>query len=120
MDRKKFSGRAALLEDAPISMQDAYRSLAERHEFQPGDLVEWKPGLKNCKVPDYGEPVMVVELIPGNIDLVRDSGSNHYREPNDIACLVWAFGEYTILHFDQRRLRPYQEPAQGTDESSEG
>jgi len=39
------------------------KELAERidlfHSFTKGQFVEWKPGRKNRKFPDYGEPAIV-------------------------------------------------------------
>jgi len=35
----------------------SYR-LDEVHVFDKGQFLKWKPGLKNRKFPDYGEPVI--------------------------------------------------------------
>jgi hypothetical protein len=29
--------------------------------FEPGDLVTWKPGFRNRRVPDYGQPCVVFQ-----------------------------------------------------------
>ena len=42
------------------------KQLAERldqhHAFAKGQFVVWKPGLKNRKFPDYGEPAIVTAV----------------------------------------------------------
>lgn len=40
-------------------MVDVY---LQPHAFKPGDLVRWKPGMKNRTLPDYGEPIPVLEV----------------------------------------------------------
>ena len=42
------------------------KQLADRldrhHAFVKGQFVAWKPGLKNRKLPDYGEPAIVIAV----------------------------------------------------------
>ena len=37
------------------------------HSFSKGQFVRWKPGLKNRKFPDYGEPAIVTAILPSPI-----------------------------------------------------
>jgi hypothetical protein len=39
------------------------RAFQERHAFAVGDLVTWKPGLKNRRIPRYGQPAVVMEVL---------------------------------------------------------
>ena len=65
------------------------KELADRldqfHDFAKGQFVRWKPGLKNRKFPDYGEPVILAEpnLRPergcGGKSLFSGTADAHYR-----------------------------------------
>ncbi len=81
----------------------------ERSRFQPGDLVTWKPGLRNRKLPDYGEPMVVIEVLEEPVyDRTADSGSPYFREPLSVRCLlVDEDGDALVFHFDAARLMPY-------------
>lgn len=80
--------------------------------LRQGMLAQWKPGMKNRKSPDYGVPVIVVEVLaPPITDATFDSGSVYFREQLD---LVLGFldedDEFNLLHYDSRRFEPYMEP----------
>lgn len=79
------------------------------HRFQQGDLVTWKPGLRNRKMPDYGEPMVVVEVLDEPVyDQTIDSGSPYFREPLTVRCLlVDEDGDALVFYYDAGRLMPY-------------
>lgn len=87
---------------------ERYRRLNERHEFNPGDIVEWKPELCNRKLKD---PQIVIEVLDEPLlDAEKNnSGSSYFREPLDI--IVGAIDEdvdfLILFHLDSRRLQPY-------------
>jgi hypothetical protein len=84
--------------------------LEEKHEFKPGDVVQWKQGLKDKRVPEYGVPVIVVEVKPGLVDPTDQSGTPYFQCPCD---LVIGFGDpngdFILFHNDARRFEPYTE-----------
>lgn len=77
--------------------------------LQPGMLAQWKPGMKNRKTPEYGMPMMVVEVLKQPIiDATFDSGSIYFRECLDIVLgFVDEDGEFCVLHYDSRRFETY-------------
>jgi len=80
--------------------------------LRPGLLVQWKAGMKNRSTPEYGEPMIVVEVLEQPlIDTKFDSGSVYFREHLD---LVLGFldedEEFMMLHYDARRFEPYEGP----------
>lgn len=87
----------------------------EKHEFKSGDLVMWKPGLKNRKHPEEGAPVVVVEVLPAPVVIdgseVMDSGTPLYREPLDIklGSIDPRGDEFMVYHYDSHRFMPYSE-----------
>jgi hypothetical protein len=90
-------------------LQSAYDGLFQTHTFQPRQLVKWKKGLKNKKLPKEGQPAIVLEVLTAPLDQVeRDSGSPYFREPLDIVLGVIDEDEdFMIFHFDKRRFEPY-------------
>jgi len=93
----------------------AFEKFSEKHEFKPGDLVTWKPGMKNRTVPKLGEPAVVVEVLAEPIlsehpnDRAHFPGSPYYREPRDIKLGVIddRNDDFTVFHFDSRRFELY-------------
>lgn len=90
------------------------RSLASApiNGFHPGQIVQWKPGLKNRRLPDYGEPVIIMEVLnPAVYDTSKEiAGSNLYREPLTLVLgLNDADGDFVFYHFDGRRFEVIHE-----------
>jgi hypothetical protein len=83
-------------------------TLLEAHEFKPGEFVTWKEGLKNRKRPEYGEPVVVVEVLDQFLTSDKfDSASSYFNEPLDIVLgMLNADDELITYHFDRRRFQP--------------
>lgn len=96
--------------NTPEQLRAAYAVFAEQHTFKPGDLVMWKAGHKNRKIPEMGEPAIVIEVYATPLRSDRDSGSNVFNEPLDLVLgLIDADGDFTHWHFDSRRFQPYTE-----------
>ncbi|WP_457630731.1 hypothetical protein [Oceanithermus sp.] len=90
-------------------LHDLAASYMTDHEFEPGDLVTWKPGLRNRVMPDYGEAVVVIEVLAEPVyDQTTDSSSPYFREPLTLRCLVVdKDGDAMIFHYDARRMMPF-------------
>ena len=103
-----FKGDAEIEAEVIAGLRDA---MEERHAFKPGDLVEWKPGLRNKRWPCVGQPSVVVGIMAEPIlDHTVEAGSNYFREPLD---LVIGYrhpsdGQFTEYHVDSRRFRPWK------------
>ena len=83
----------------------AFEKLNKKNTFKPGDIVDWKPGLRNKN--SYG-PFVVVEVLDSPIfDNAEDgSGSQYFREPLDIILgKIMDNKKMFITHFyDSRRM----------------
>jgi len=96
-------------------LRERLRRLQQPHRFQVGDLVTWKPGLKNRRVPLHGQPAVVVAVLDEPIrDSDQESGSTYFRDPLDIVLgVIWdkdpGRGDFVTFHFDSRRFEPWQE-----------
>ena len=101
-----------MLEHKAAKARAMYERFMRRHEFRPGQLVCWKPELKNRKYPVYGECGVVVHVLPEPvIDAGNDSGSPYFREPLDIVLgFLDGEGDFITYHFDSRRFAPVVEP----------
>lgn len=77
--------------------------------LRPGMLAQWKPGMKNRATPDYGAPMVVVEVLESPIiDSKFDSGSVYFRERLDLVLgFVDEDDEFYSFHYDSRRFEPY-------------
>lgn len=113
-----------LLEDEPFedlrgnlgaALRERYRAFTMRHLFQPGDLVTWKAGMKNKRVPHYGQPAVVIEVLATPIhDSESDASSPYFREPLDLVLGVIGDegpmrGEFFCFSYDSRRFQPWTE-----------
>ncbi|WP_157681827.1 hypothetical protein [Microbacterium pygmaeum] len=96
------------------SLVEQFHALSARESFRPGDLVVWKPRLKNRVHPAYDEPAVVVEVLETPVvNAEVDPSSTYFREPLDI---VLGFlddeDEILVYHYDSRRFAkaPNQTP----------
>ena len=92
------------------ALKTAFETLNQKHTLKPGDLVEWKPGMRNRKFPEMGEPVIVVAVLdPPTIDSSRGSESPYFHESLD---LVYGWidleKDLILLHTDSRRFQPLE------------
>jgi hypothetical protein len=77
----------------------------DKEGFQPGDLVKWKPFLKNRRFPDYDRPAVVVELNPGRVWPIDEVGSARFQEPADLSLgIIDGDGDFEVYHYDGRRF----------------
>ncbi|NEX22226.1 hypothetical protein G3480_18270 [Thiorhodococcus mannitoliphagus] len=115
-----------LLDDEPLddlrgdlgaALRERYALLMHRHVFAPGDLVTWKPGLKNKRTPRYDQPAVVIEVLETPVlDREDAAGSTYFREPLDLVLgVIWdshpGRGELVTFHFDSRRFQTWSEEA---------
>jgi len=83
-----------------------------QEKFQPGDLIVWKQGLKNKKLPEEDTPVIVVEVLE---DIIFDetkgsSGTSYFREPLDLKVgSIDDDGDFVIFHYDSKRFEKYSQ-----------
>lgn len=102
------------LDDLGVALRQRFESLNDHHRFAPGDLVCWKPGLRNRRWPLYGKPAVVLEVLPAPVfDMEKDSGDAYFREPLDVVLGMFVEGgpcrgDFVGWHFDSRRFQPWK------------
>jgi hypothetical protein len=84
-------------------------SLEKVHEFKAGDIVQWKPGLKNRRIPMPGQPAIVLEYL-GERGPMADHGvsSCYHDERLDLkVAILDEDGDFNIWHLPAVRFEPH-------------
>ncbi len=92
-------------------LKQCFARLNTQAPFKPGQLVQWKKGCKNRRSPEYGQPVIVVELLDTPVHDIetKGAGSAYFREPLTlIAGQIDKDGDFICFHYDARRFEPYK------------
>ena len=104
------------LTENPVTIQkQKLRMLAERidshNSFIKGQFVQWKPGLKNRKFPENGEPAIVTAVLPMPIfdPAETSAASPYFAEP--LTLVIGTYRDDDLLEFrvDGRRFEPVSE-----------
>jgi hypothetical protein len=82
-----------------------YKKFNKTHVFRPGDLVEWKPGLRNKK--SEGPFVVDAMLDSPVLDLNENCSTAYFREPLDVIVCAQIEMAFVLFHLDSRRLQPF-------------
>lgn len=112
VDRKKVA--TAFGSDTALTAKELrrlYQAFNTSETFTLGQLVTWKPRLKNRRRPVEGEPAIVVEVLDEPLFNEEDSmGSTYFREKMDLKLgLLDEDGDFLFFHFDSRRLTAFKE-----------
>ena len=90
------------------TLRDRLESLETLHEFNEGDLVEWKPGLQNRKSDG---PFIIVQILDEPVfDSETESGSAYFRSRLDVVVGLILEGKFLTYHHELNRLQPYTGP----------
>ena len=105
------------LETLAQALTERFETFNTRHTFKPGDLVCWKPGMRNRRFPREGKPAVVLEVLDTPcLDSEAETGSTYFREPLDIKLGLFLEdgehrGDFLCWHFDSRRFAPWSQGA---------
>lgn len=92
----------------PEILLTRYAAFVERSSFVPGDLVQWKLGLRNKQLPDYGVPAVVVEVFEPLTDTFHGPATPYFRERLDITLGVLdSDDDLVVFHFDSARFERF-------------
>jgi hypothetical protein len=83
---------------------DTYTLYTTGPEIKVGDLVKWKPNLKNKQMPDDGQVAVAVKIAPDAIDAFETHGSRCFRERVELRIGLVYNGRYVEFHVDPRRM----------------
>ena len=89
------------------TLKQAFETFNQKNTFKPGDIVEWKPGMKHKRSEG---PFIVIEALDEPIvDAVGDPGSAYFREPLDLIMGAFLNGDFVTFYYDSRRMQPVNE-----------
>ena len=89
------------------TLKQAFETFNQKNTFKPGDIVEWKPGMKHKRSEG---PFIVIEALDEPIvDAVGDPGLAYFREPLDLIIGTFFDGDFVTFHYDSRRMQPVAE-----------
>lgn len=89
------------------SLKQAFETFNQKNTFKPGDIVEWKPGMKHKRSDG---PFIVVEVLDEPIIDTNDgAGSAYFREPLDLVLGCFLSGDFVTFYYDSRRMQPVNE-----------
>jgi len=90
----------------PEALTERFESFTAPECFQPGDIVQWKAGLKNKRLPKIDQLAVVVETLSTPItDEDKAASGSYFLEPLDIKLgIIDDDGDFTVFHYDSRRF----------------
>lgn len=97
-------------DDYPVQVQKLrkiYGSFYLDRDYDVGDIVVWKDGLKNRKLPSYGQPAIVVEFLDEcKYAEEEETGSMYFHEPLNVRLgFIGPDGDFVSYLFDARKFR---------------
>ncbi len=84
---------------------EAFELYNQKNQFKPGDLVEWKPGMRHKKSTG---PYVVMEVLEEPImdQGELNAGSPYFRERLDIKLGTFDHdGDFVVFHHDSTRMQ---------------
>jgi hypothetical protein len=92
--------------DYPSRVSEAFAIYASAEDLSPGDLVQWKTGMRGAVIPTYGYPAVIVErLDEATRGLDRRAG---WSEISDVVIgVVDHQGDFVQIAVNSRRLTRY-------------
>lgn len=88
------------------SLQQAVYELKSISSFEIGDIVTWKPKLKNKRFPEYGQPAIVLEVLDEPCFSEEKITSPYYNEPLDVRLgFLDDEGDFISFLFDSHKFK---------------
>lgn len=79
-----------------------------KHEFEPGQAVQWKPEMRDRNLPRYGQPAVVLEVLREPVVCRDDPTRNIAPDQYDlILAIMCPDGFVFTVMADSRRYEPY-------------
>lgn len=81
----------------------------KKYDFKVGDIIRWKNQMKNRKLPEYNEPVILLEILENPIVNSNEQiGSTYFNENNDIKVGLIKENSLLTFYFDSTRFELYE------------
>lgn len=112
-DVKKFINSLDVTKDDDSAIQElkkSYEAYISNESLSTGDVVSWKPGMRNRTLPNYRQPAIVIEKLQYPIfDESQNAGSQYFHEPLDLRVgFLDDNNQFVIYFYDSRRFEKYR------------
>ena len=93
----------------PMVVLSLHARYSERASLAPGELVRWKPGLRNKRLPQYGDPAIVIDVLAEPVvDNQYAADTPYFRERLDVVLgVVDEDEDFVAFHFDSARFEAF-------------
>lgn len=89
-------------------LRTACDNFLKKEVFKVGQIVKWKPNLKNRRLPHKTQPAIVVSVLNEPIVSNKDeSGSPYFLENLDIILGIIERGSFFTFYYDSSRFETY-------------
>ncbi|WAG00113.1 hypothetical protein NRZ31_04905 [Aeromonas dhakensis] len=96
------------LASAIADLQQLKATFDAEHVFAPGDVIQWKPGMRDRNYPAYGTPAIVLEVLSPPIQQCDDISTCSAPAKHDLVIGINMKGELIHYYADSRRYQPVQ------------
>lgn len=108
-DVKKFINSLDMTKDDDSAIQAlkrSYETYISNESLSTGDVVSWKPGMRNRTLPNYRQPAIVIEKLQYPIfDESQNAGSQYFHEPLDLRVgFLDDNNQFVTYFYDSRRF----------------
>lgn len=112
-DVKKFINSLDMTKDEDSAIQvlkRSYETYISNESLSTGDVVSWKPGMRNRTLPNYRQPAIVIEKLQYPIfDESQNAGSQYFHEPLDLRVgFLDDNNQFVIYFYDSRRFEKFR------------
>jgi hypothetical protein len=96
-------------EDHLVQLKEACEKFLQQENFEVGQIVKWKKGLNNRKLPHQNQPAVIVGLLDEPvIDRDGESGSPYFLEKLDIILGIISDDDtFLTFYYDSSRFESY-------------
>lgn len=112
-DMKKLISSLDATKDDDSAIQDlkkSYEAYISNESLSTGDVISWKPGMRNRTLPNYRQPAIVIEKMQYPIfDESQNAGSQYFHEPLDLRVgFLDDNNQFVTYFYDSRRFEKYR------------
>ena len=112
-DVKKFINSLDMTKDDDSAIQvlkRSYETYISNESLSTGDVVSWKPGMRNRTLPNYRQPAIVIEKLQYPIfDESQNAGSQYIHEPLDLRVgFLDDNNQFVIYFYDSHRFEKFR------------
>jgi hypothetical protein len=90
-------------------LKELRNSYEKKYDFKVGDIIRWKNKLKNRKLPEYEEPIIILEILDEPIYNTKEQvGSTYFNEKIDIKIGVIKDNSLLTFYLESARFELFE------------